>query len=108
MNIETMQHFHASWLALALLLALSACTTVARREAPLLTSRDAAPAGFPREVMYVDDGRQDYDGDAGRLLWRIRQSAAGGRINVLALSGGDSGVSSGAGALVGWSLSRCR
>jgi hypothetical protein len=108
MNIETMQHFHASWLALALLLALSACTTVARREAPLLTSRDAAPAGFPREVMYVDDGRQDYDGDAGRLLWRIRQSAAGGRINVLALSGGGSGVAFGAGALVGWTRSGTR
>jgi hypothetical protein len=108
MNIETMQHFHASWLALALLLTLSACTTVARREAPLLTSRDAAPAGFPREVMYVDDGRQDYDGDAGRLLWRIRQSAAGGRINVLALSGGGSGVAFGAGALVGWTRSGTR
>lgn len=108
MNIETMQHFHARWLCLALLLALSACTTVARREAPLLTSRDAAPAGFPREVMYVDDGRQDYDGDAGRLLWRIRQSAAGGRINVLALSGGGSGVAFGAGALVGWTRSGTR
>ena len=108
MNIETMQHFHASWLALALLLALSACTTVARREAPLLTSRDAAPAGFPREVMYVDDGRQDYDGDGARLLWRIRQSAAGGRINVLALSGGGSGVAFGAGALVGWTRSGTR
>jgi len=108
MNIETMQHFHASWLALALLLALSACTTVARREAPLLTSRDAAPAGFSREVMYVDDGRQDYDGDGARLLWRIRQSAAGGRINVLALSGGGSGVAFGAGALVGWTRSGTR
>ena len=108
MNIETMQHFHASWLALALLLALSACTTVARREAPLLTSRDAAPAGFPREVMYVDDGRQDYEGDGARLLWKIRQSAAGGRINVLALSGGGSGVAFGAGALVGWTRSGTR
>jgi hypothetical protein len=108
MNIETIQHFHAGWLSLALLVTLSACTTVARREAPLLTPRDAAPAGFPREVMYVDDGRQDYDGDGSRLLWRIRQSAAGGRINVLALSGGGSGVAFGAGALVGWTRSGTR
>src|SRR5580698_9357181 len=108
MKIETMHHFHAGWLSLALFLTLSACTTVARREAPLLTSRDAAPAGFPREVMYVDDGRQDYEGDGARLLWRIRQSAAGGRINVLALSGGGSGVAFGAGALVGWTKSGTR
>ena len=108
MKIETMHHFHAGWLSLALFLTLSACTTVARREAPLLTSRDAAPAGFPREVMYVDDGRQDYEGDGARLLWRIRQSAAGGRINVLALSGGGSGVAFGAGALVGWTRSGTR
>jgi predicted acylesterase/phospholipase RssA len=108
MNIETKQHFHTGWLCLALVLTLSACTTVTRREAPLLTSRDAAPAGFPREVMYVDDGRQDYQGDGARLLWRIRQSAAGGRINVLALSGGGSGVAFGAGALVGWTRSGTR
>ena len=108
MNIETMQHFRAGWLCLALLLTLCGCTTVARREAPLLTSRDAAPAGFPREVMYVDDGRQDSDGDASRLLWRIRQSAAGGRMNVLALSGGGSGIAFGAGALVGWTRSGTR
>jgi hypothetical protein len=108
MNLEMMRHRRAGLVCLALLLTLSACSTAARREAPRLNSFDAAPAGFPREVMYVDDGRQDYDGEATRLLWRIRQSAAGGHINVLALSGGGSGVAFGAGALVGWTQSGTR
>ena len=108
MNLEMMQLRRAGLLCLALLLTLGACATAARREAPRLTSLDAAPTGFPREVMYVDDGRQDYDGEATRLLWRIRQSAAGGHINVLALSGGGSGVAFGAGALVGWTRSGTR
>jgi len=108
MSLKMMQHFRAGWLGLGLLLTLCACTTAARREAPLLTSRDTTPTGFPREVMYVDDGLQEHDGDATRLLWRIRQSAAGGRINVLALSGGGSGIAFGAGALVGWSRAGTR
>ena len=108
MNLEMMQFRRAGLLSLALLLTLSACATAARREAPRLTSLDAAPAGFPREVMYVDDGRQGYDGEATRLLWKIREAAAGGHINVLALSGGGSGVAFGAGALVGWTRSGTR
>src|SRR5580704_7340799 len=108
MKPELMRPSRAGSVCLAMLLTLTACATAARREAPLLNSRDAAPMGFSREVMYVDDGRQDYDGDASRLLWRIRRSAAGGRINVLALSGGGSGVAFGAGALVGWTRSGTR
>ena len=108
MQPKMMQHFRAGGLCLVVLLSLCACTTAARRQAPLLTSRDAVPAGFPHEVMYVDDGRQDHDGDATRLLSRIRQSAAGGHINVLALSGGGSGIAFGAGALVGWTRSGTR
>ena len=108
MNLEMMQFRRAGLLSLALLLTLSACATAARREAPRLTSLDAAPAGFPREVMYVDDGRQGYDGEATRLLWKIREAAAGSHINVLALSGGGSGVAFGAGALVGWTRSGTR
>jgi hypothetical protein len=102
MNIDRMQRRCPLGACFALLLALSACATVSRREVPPVTSRDAAPSGFPREVMYVDDGRQDHDGDATRLLWRMRQAASGGHINVLALSGGGSGIAFGAGALVGW------
>jgi hypothetical protein len=108
MKPELMRPSRAGSVCLAMLLTLTACATAARREAPLLNSRDAAPMGFSREVMYVDDGRQDYDGDASRLLWRIRRSAAGGRINVLALSGGGSGIAFGAGALVGWTRSGTR
>jgi hypothetical protein len=108
MKPEMMQYFRAGGLCLAVLLTLSACATVGRREAPLLTSGDAAPTGFTREVMYVDDGREDHDDDTTRLLWKIRESAAGGRINVLALSGGGSGIAFGAGALVGWTRSGTR
>jgi predicted acylesterase/phospholipase RssA len=108
MTLETTQLRRAALLSLALLLTLSACATAARRQAPQLTSLDAVPTGFPREVMYVDDGRQDHAGEATRLLWKIRQSAAGGHINVLALSGGGSGIAFGAGALVGWTRSGTR
>ena len=108
MKPKMMQHFRAGGLCLVVLLSLCACSTAARRQAPLLTSRDAVPAGFSHEVMYVDDGRQDHDADATRLLSRIRQSAAGGHINVLALSGGGSGIAFGAGALVGWTRSGTR
>jgi predicted acylesterase/phospholipase RssA len=108
MTREITQLHRAALLSLALLLTLSACTTAARRAAPQLTSLDATPTGFPREVMYVDDGRPDHAGEATRLLWKIRQSAAGGHINVLALSGGGSGIAFGAGALVGWTRSGTR
>ena len=90
------------------LIGLNACATTARREAPLVAYRDAAPIGFSRDVMYFDDGRDDSDGDAMRLLLKVREAAAGGPINVLALSGGGGGVAFGAGALVGWSRSGTR
>jgi hypothetical protein len=61
-------------------------------EAPLIAYRDAAPTGFSREVMYVNDGRDDSDRDAMRFLMKVREGAAGGPINVLALSGGGGGV----------------
>jgi hypothetical protein len=51
-------------IGLVCLIALSACATTARREAPLIAYRDAAPTGFSRDVMYVDDG----DGDATRRV----------------------------------------
>jgi hypothetical protein len=86
-------------IGLVWLIALSACATTARREAPLVAYRDAAPTGFSREVMYVDDGRDDSDRDAMRFLLKFREGAAGEPINVLALSGGGGGVAFGAGAL---------
>ena len=95
-------------IGLVCLIALSACATTARREAPLIAYRDAAPTGFSREVMYVNDGRDDSDRDAMRFLMRVREGAAGGPINVLALSGGGGGVAFGAGALVGWSRTGTR
>jgi hypothetical protein len=95
-------------IGLAWLIALTGCATTARREAPLVAYRDAAPMGFSRDVMYVDDGRDDSDGDAMRLLLKVREAAAGGPINVLALSGGGGGVAFGAGALVGWSRTGTR
>jgi len=91
-------------IGLVCLIALSACATTARREASLIAYRDAAPTGFSRDVMYVDDG----DGDATRFLLKVREGAAGGPINVLALSDGGGGVAFGAGALVGWSRTGTR
>jgi len=95
-------------IGLVWLITLSACATTARREAPLVAYRDAAPKGFSRGVMYVDDGRDDSDGDAMRFLLKVREAAAGGPVNVLALSGGGGGVAFGAGALVGWSRTGTR
>ena len=84
-------------IGLVCLITLSACATTARREAPLVAYRDAAPKGFSRDVMYVDDGRDDSNGDAMRFLLKVREAAAGGPVNVLALSGGGGGVTFGAG-----------
>jgi len=92
---------------LGLMLLLTACAASSRREAPPLADRDAAPVGFSRDVMYVDDAHQDAAGTT-RLLWRARQAAMGQPLNVLVLSGGGGGVAFGAGALVGWSRTGAR
>jgi hypothetical protein len=95
-------------IGLVCLITLSACATTARREAPLVPYCDAAPKGFSRDVMYVEDGRDASNGDAMRFLLKVREAAAGGPVNVLALSGGGGGVAFGAGALVGWSRTGTR
>jgi predicted acylesterase/phospholipase RssA len=92
---------------LALLL-LAGCMAPSRREAPPLAYRDAAPIGFARDIMYVDDARQESAGGATRLLWKARQAAMGQPLNILVLSGGGGGVAFGAGALVGWSRTGTR
>ena len=93
---------------LVLMLLLAACAAPPRREAPPLDYRDAAPIGFARDVMYVDDAHQDSDSNTRRLLWSARQAAMGHPLNVLVLSGGGGGVAFGAGALVGWSRTGTR
>jgi hypothetical protein len=93
---------------LALIVLLAGCAAASRREAPLLSYRDAAPVGFARDIMYVDDAHQESAAFASRLLWRAREAARGQSINVLALSGGGGGVAFGAGALVGWSRTGAR
>ena len=70
--------------------------------------RDAAPVGFARDVMYVDDLRQESAGAATPPLWGPRQATMGQPIKILALSGGGGGVAFGAGALVGWSRTGTR
>src|SRR5580698_11111284 len=77
---------------LALIMLLAGCAAPSRREAPLLSYRDAVPVGFAADVMYVDDAHQDSTDSAARMLWRVRQAASGRPINVLALSGGGGGV----------------
>jgi hypothetical protein len=63
-------------IGLVCLIALSACATTTRREAPLIAYRGAAPTGFSREVMYVNDGRDDSDRDAMRFLMKVREMNA--------------------------------
>ncbi len=97
-----------SWVCMALILLLTGCTARSRREAPPLAYRDAVPVGFARDIMYVDDARQESAGGTTRLLWRAHQAAMGQPLNVLVLSGGGGGVAFGAGALVGWSRTGTR
>lgn len=70
----------ACWACIALILPLAGCTAASRREAPPLAYADATPVGFARDIMYVEDARQESAGGTARLLWRARQAAAGSRL----------------------------
>lgn len=105
---QSARHCGAAAVWMTAIALLAGCAASSRREAPLLAYRDAAPVGFARDVMYVDDARQESAGGATRLLWQARQVATGRPANVLALSGGGGGVAFGAGALVGWTRTGTR
>lgn len=96
------------FLCVSCVLSLMGCSAVARRDAPPLSYRDAVPAGFSEDVMYVDDRREDTEARSMPVLWDMRPAVVNSPINVLALSGGGSGVAFGAGAIVGWTRAGTR
>jgi predicted acylesterase/phospholipase RssA len=61
----------------------------------------ARPLGFEDPVRIVDDGPASFRIHSVEVVNRLRASAGGGEINVLALSGGGGGGAFGAGALTG-------
>jgi hypothetical protein len=82
-------------------LLLSGCAGVARRGAPVGDEAVATVPGFPAAIRWVGVTRRDFEQRTPDVLLRVREAAAGGPINVLALSGGGAGGAFGAGALVG-------
>jgi predicted acylesterase/phospholipase RssA len=96
------------FLCISSVLSLIGCSGLVRRDAPPLSYRDAVPAGFSEDVMYVDDRGQGAEARSTPVLWDMHPAIADAPINVLALSGGGSGVAFGAGAIVGWTRAGTR
>lgn len=88
--------------------ALAACATPPRRPAPPTVINDAAPPGFPRTVRLVTTDLAGFTRRAPEFFAGIRAAAPGGRVNILALSGGGSEGAFGAGALVGLTQAHAR
>jgi len=89
-------------------LLLSGCAGVSRRGAPVGDDAVATVPGFPAAIRWVGVTRRDFEQRTPDVLLRVREAAAGGPINVLALSGGGAGGAFGAGALVGMTQSGAR
>ena len=96
------------FLCISSVVSLIGCSGLVRRDAPPLSYRDAVPAGFSEDVMYVDDRGQGAEARSTPVLWDMHPAIADAPINVLALSGGGSGVAFGAGAIVGWTRAGTR
>jgi len=88
-------------LCLVALVMLGGCTVAPRRAAPPTVLNGAAPDGFPRTVRLVTTDLAAYASGAPRFFAGIRKAAAGGDVDILALSGGGSEGAYGAGALIG-------
>src|SRR5690242_1451216 len=88
---------------LAGLLGLSGCVTEPRLPPPPDLISAAAPDGFSNRIRLVTIDRRDFDQRAPQLFSRLPQAATDGTIDYLVISGGGSGGSFGAGALVGMS-----
>ncbi len=88
---------------LLVVLALAGCTTAPRLPPPPELIGSAVPHGFGPEVRLVTTDAATFDARAPRLFSRIGEAATDGTIDYLVLSGGGSGGSFGAGALVGLS-----
>lgn len=93
---------------LSALFALGGCATAPRLPPPPELIDAAVPEGFGPEVRLVTTDKVTFDARAGRLFSRIGEAATDGTVDYLVLSGGGSGGSFGAGALVGLSRAHQR
>lgn len=84
---------------------VTACSTLSRAPAPLGAGTSAAPVGFPPTVRFLGIDPVSFDRHASTVMQAVQDAAHGGRVNVLALSGGGAGGAYGAGALVGMTRS---
>lgn len=82
---------------------LAGCATAPRLPPPPELIGSAVPIGFGPEVRLVTTDERTFNARAPRLFSRIGEAATDGTIDYLVLSGGGSGGSFGAGALVGLS-----
>lgn len=83
------------------ILLLVGCVGAARRPAPPMLIAQVVPPGFAPNVRFLGNDRDAFVANADRVLSGVRAAAAGGPVNILALSGGGAGGAFGAGALVG-------
>ena len=87
---------------------LTGCTVSARRDAPPDLLSTAEPVGYGPDVRLLSADLTEFDSRSSQFLQGVRDAAAGGDINILALSGGGSGGAFGAGALYGLSQAHAR
>ncbi len=87
---------------------LAGCTAATRRDAPPELISTAQPVGFTADVRLLSADLTGFDARSAKFLQGVRDSAAGGDINLLSLSGGGSGGAFGAGALYGLSQVQAR
>lgn len=84
------------------------CASTSRLPASDKRFNFASPLGFPDPVRIVDPSPASFRVQSVEVVNRLRKSAGGGEINVLALSGGGAGGAFGAGALAGLTQSGAR
>ena len=84
-------------------LILAACTTVQREPAPESMLSTPAPMGFQSDIRYASTDPKAVKSRFSEIIQRRRAASRDHALNILALSGGGSGGSFGAGALVGFS-----
>jgi predicted acylesterase/phospholipase RssA len=93
---------------LSAFMVLAGCATAPRLSPPPELIGSAVPEGFGPEVRLVTTDKTTFDARAARLFSRVGEAATDGTIDYLVLSGGGSGGSFGAGAMVGLSRAHHR
>jgi predicted acylesterase/phospholipase RssA len=90
-------------IAVLITTSLSGCEAMKRLPALNDQSSEATPVGFAASARIVEGSAVSFRVHSVDVIDRLRASADGGEINILALSGGGAGGAFGAGALVGLS-----